>query len=165
MLFATQGTLTTSSTPSNSHQRSTEADARLDQRATFDMGFALIYVCALHGFSAAKVLLILYANYNLAKKLPRAYVPAASWICNIALLFANELCHGYSYSTIAQMVLPWPTDSKSNWGSFLDSYGGILPRWEILFNITVLRLISFNMDYYWSRGGGASSSLEVSRNA
>lgn len=27
---------------------------------------------------------------------------------------------------------------------------GILPRWHINWNITMLRLISFNMDYYWA---------------
>ena len=41
-----------------------EADARLNQRASFDFGFALIYLVALHGVSAAKVLLILYLNYQ-----------------------------------------------------------------------------------------------------
>ena len=30
-------------------------------------------------------------------------------------------------------------------------FQGAYPRWHILFNITMLRLISFNMDYYWSR--------------
>jgi len=48
-----------------------------------------------------------------------------------------------------------------NWGQVLDSYGGLIPRWEILFNITVLRLISFNLDYYWSFNFGSSSPLEV----
>jgi protein-cysteine N-palmitoyltransferase HHAT len=32
-------------------------------------------------------------------------------------------------------------------------------RWQILFNITTLRLISFNMDYYWSVTKG--TTLEV----
>lgn len=163
MLYAARGTaMPASRAPSPSHQNSSaDSDARLDQRATFDVGFALIYICVLNGSSAAKVLFILYANYQLATQLPRAYVPAATWICNIALLFANELCHGYSYASIVGAVLPWSADATSNWGAHLDSYGGMMPRWEILFNITVLRLISFNMDYYWSQGRRASSLLEV----
>jgi len=28
--------------------------------------------------------------------------------------------------------------------------GGLLPRWEVSFNITVLRMISYNLDYYWA---------------
>ncbi len=31
-----------------------------------------------------------------------------------------------------------------------DSIEGIYPRWHVGFNITMLRLISFNMDYYWA---------------
>jgi len=34
-------------------------------------------------------------------------------------------------------------------------------RWQILFNITTLRLISFNMDYHWSCTKG--TTLEVLR--
>lgn len=31
-----------------------------------------------------------------------------------------------------------------------DDYGGLLPRWHISYNISMLRLISFNMEYYWA---------------
>lgn len=31
-----------------------------------------------------------------------------------------------------------------------DSYSGLLPRWHVNFNITMLRLISFGMDYHWA---------------
>jgi len=31
-----------------------------------------------------------------------------------------------------------------------DAYSGIYPRWHVGFNITMLRLISFNMDYFWA---------------
>ena len=120
---------------------------------------------ALHGISAAKVFTILYVNYQVATALPRQYVPAATWIFNIAILFANELCNGYKFSSIASLILP-PETSKAggqsgNWGDWLDSYGGLIPRWEILFNICVLRLISFNFDYYWSLDHKVMSAVEV----
>ncbi|THW71295.1 glycerol:H+ symporter-like protein [Aureobasidium pullulans] len=143
---------------------SAAADARMEHRISFDVYFAIIFIFALHGFSALKVLLILYTNYKLATQLPKAYVPAATWIFNVGILFANELCHGYPMAEVAAFVLPSQTSAseKANqtpgWAGWIDSYGGILPRWEILFNITVLRLISFNLDYYWSLS--ASSSLE-----
>ena len=146
------------------------AEARLNQRVNFDLYFALVYLCALNGFSALKVLLILFTNFHLATRLPRQYVPAATWIFNIGILFANELCRGYPYAEMARLILPWsgsePTGtakgSQKTWGSYLDEYGGLMPRWEILFNITVLRLISFNLDYCWSLGRNGSNSLEVS---
>lgn len=146
-----------------------EANTRLNQRLTFDVSFAAFFIAALHGFSALKVLLILYINYTLAKRLPRVYLPAATWIFNIGILVANELYRGYQFGAIANFFLPWSASPESpstkdhqiNWGSTLDSYGGLVPRWEVLFNFTTLRLISFNFDYYWSYNRIGESSLEV----
>lgn len=138
-------------------KRSKDGPARLEQRASFDSVFALVYLVALHGFSSLKVLLILRLNYMIATRLPRNYVPAATWAFNIPVLFANELCQGYRYRSIAQHFFP-PLES---WGAWMDSYGGLLSRWEVLFNLTILRLISFNLDYYWSLEKNRSNSLEV----
>ena len=150
------------------------AETRMSRRVTFDLYFGVVFLLALHGFSALKVLLILYTNYYLAKHVPKEYLPTATWIFNIGILFANEFGKGYPFSTIASFVFPWSpsTDGQAdqkayaNWGTILDAYGGLIPRWEILFNITVLRLISFNMDYVWcldvfGQGNGSSSPVEV----
>lgn len=148
-----------------------EAEARLEQRASFDYTFAMIFLAALHGFSMFKVLAILYLNYSMATSLPRKYVPVATWVFNIGTLFANELAKGYHYKDIATLlsgsspflVKGVPVEGTLvTWGAWLDSWGGIMSRWEILFNITVLRLISFNLDYYWSQGYRSVSPIEVS---
>lgn len=145
-----------------------EAEERLNQRISFDYAFALPFLVILHGFSALKVLFILYINYNIATRLPRQYIPLMTWTFNIAILFANELCEGYKLKAIAGLLLAPSTGDSSapdsilvSIGSFIDSFGGIMPRWEILFNITILRLISFNMDYYWSLGQRGASPVEV----
>ena len=169
--------LATSSIPSSSSSsgtsghtsQSAQAEARLNRRLNFDLYFALVFLCALNGFSAIKVLVILYTNFALATRLPRQYVPTATWVFNIGILFANELCRGYPFAVVASFLLPWSTAQSSgagkgtqeNWGSWLDEHGGLMSRWEILFNITILRLISFNLDYYWGLGRSGSSSLEV----
>ncbi|KAI0895598.1 MBOAT-domain-containing protein [Annulohypoxylon nitens] len=145
-----------------------EADQRLNQRASFDFVFALIYLVALHGVSAIKVLTILYLNYQIATTLPRKSVPVATWVFNVGTLFANELSKGYRFGDIATLIAGAPVqnslpDSGStlvSWGRWLDSYGGLMGRWEILFNITVLRLISFNLDYYWSLDRRSYSPIE-----
>lgn len=142
------------------------AETRLTQRVQFDLYFGLVMLCGLHGFSALKVLLILYTNFCLATRMPKIYVPAATWIFNIGILFANELGKGYPFASIASLISPWSEasttkGSKNNWGSVLDSYGGLDPRWEILFNIKILRLISFNLDFCWSATRGGSSAIEV----
>lgn len=138
-------------------------EARLQQRASFDFGFALIFLTALHGFSALKILLILYTNFSIGTRLPRKYVPAATWIFNVGTLFANELSEGYKLTKIVTYIDPLGGDDTFlyDWAVFLESYGGVMPRWEILFNITVLRQISFNLDYYWSLDRRAGSPEEV----
>ncbi|KPM45838.1 Glycerol uptake protein 1 [Neonectria ditissima] len=145
--------------------------SRLDRRATFDYVFAYIFLIALHGISVLKIFFILYINYQIGKQLPRKYVPVATWIFNIGTLFSNELSNGYQFRNMASYISPpvmaivgnvmRPVDSDlMQLGAWFDSFQGILVRWEILFNITILRLISFNMDYYWSLDRNSSNSLE-----
>jgi hypothetical protein len=145
---------------------SAAADARLNQRISFDVPFSIIFLSALHGTSIFKIVAILYINYSIAKRLPRPYVPAVTWLFNVGILFANDLCNGYSYGTILGFFLPSSTVSDNqldnrNLGHTLDSYSGLIPKWATLFNFTILRLISFNLDYYWSLNSRGSNSLEV----
>ncbi len=153
---------------STQHVPVVDGDARLEQRASFDFGFALFFLTALHGVSALKIMLILYLNYSIATRLPKQYVPAMTWIFNISTLFANELCQGYKFAKIEEFLMSLLGSTTAShdvgiysWGDWLDGYGGIMPRWDVLFNITVLRLISFNMDYYWSLDRRAGSPVEV----
>jgi hypothetical protein len=141
-------TAKTSNGSAGSLSSSISVDSRLRQRTSFDLYFALLFIAVLHGFSALKILVILYTNFNIAMQLPKQAIPAATWLFNIGVLFANELAHGYRFTQIAETMLPFPMAIA--WAKSLDLYGGLIPRWEILFNITVLRLIAFNLDYYWS---------------
>ncbi|CAL3972291.1 unnamed protein product [Diplocarpon coronariae] len=141
-----------------------DGEARQEQRASFDFGFALVFLAALHGFSAAKVLAILWANYSIATRLPRNYVPYATWLFNVGILFANELCEGYQFAQLAAYIFPLngqpSVGPMHRWAQWLDDHGGIIPRWEVLFNLTVLRLISFNLDYYWAQERRSGSPIE-----
>lgn len=145
------------------------AEERKNQRISFDFWFALIFLTVLHGFSALKVLLILGINYKIATQLPRKYVPVATWVFNIAILLSNEIFQGYKFRNIA-LWLSGPQPPVENLvtgsptlvqlGTWLDSYRGLLSRWEVLFNITILRLISFNFDYHWSVNQRSGSPIE-----
>ena len=145
------------------------ADKRLRARTSFDVAFNLMFLFALHGSSAPKILLILYINFLIATKLRKSYVPVVTWTFNVAILFANELAEGYPYARIANALVPSTAEdalSGTAWGAFLDSYGGLQPRWDIHFNFTVLRLISFNFDHLWAaRLSGSSSPTEVQSSA
>lgn len=137
---------------------------QLAQRMRFDFVFGLVFITALHGISALKIFWILWMNYRIGKSLPRAYVPAATWTFNICILFANEICDGYPLEQIARLLAPGSGEKGSllvQWAQTLDGFGGIMPRWMVMFKVTVLRLISFNMDSYWSTDYAAASPIEV----
>ncbi|KAJ5959615.1 Membrane bound O-acyl transferase MBOAT [Penicillium vulpinum] len=141
-------------------------DAQLEQRMRFDFWFGLVFITALHGVSALKVLSILYINFRIGKDVPRSYVPTATWVFNICVLFANEFSGGYSLVRIAKVFAPGSGMSEDSttmlvqWAQTLDDLGGLMPRWEVLFKVTVLRLISFNMDRHWSVDYPAASPIE-----
>ena len=159
------------STPGESAKGSTWSsrdlgDTRLRRRVTFDLYFSCVFLTVLTGTSALKILLILYINFLIATWLPRKHIPTTTWVFNVGVLFANELCRGYPYAEIESLFfLPsLAGDEKavaSSWGAKLDSYGGLLPRWEVLFKLTILRLISFNFDYYWGAFRETSGNIEV----
>ncbi len=145
-----------------------EGDARLAQRVSFDLVFTFVLLPAFHGVSALKILVILSLNYCIATQLPRKYIPVVTWVFNIGTLFANELSEGYKLAKMVEYISPIAEAGLESgnfwrsWAWWIDSHGGLMRRWEVLFNITVLRLISFNLDYYWSLDRRGGSPIEVS---
>lgn len=105
----------------------------------FFLAFSALYLTGLHGTSIFKILFILTANYWIAKTSKGSRVgPLLTWIFNVLILFGNETYGGYRYASLHPSL------------AGLDAFRGIYPRWHISFNITMLRLVSFNMDYYWA---------------
>ncbi|KAI9459298.1 MBOAT, membrane-bound O-acyltransferase family-domain-containing protein [Boletus coccyginus] len=97
--------------------------------------FAILYLIGLHGTSILKIFIILTANYHVGKSFAGSRAgPIITWIFNFLILFANERNEGI------------PFFQPSPWFGTI----GLYPRWQISFNITMLRLVSFNMDYYWA---------------
>ncbi|CAG8226522.1 unnamed protein product, partial [Penicillium nalgiovense] len=150
----------------SNHSVIAAGETQLEQRMRFDFWFGLVFIVALHGVSAFKVLFILYINFRIGKDVPRSYVPTATWIFNLGILFANELSGGYSLERIAKVFDPGSGTSEDGATALvqlahtLDDLGGLMPRWEVLFKVTVLRLISFNMDNHWSVDYPAASPIE-----
>ncbi|KAI6108908.1 MBOAT, membrane-bound O-acyltransferase family-domain-containing protein [Pisolithus croceorrhizus] len=101
--------------------------------------FATLYLVGLHGTSTIKILTILTINYYIGKGLQGSRIgPLLTWIFNAFILFVNERNEGYHFSSLHPSL------------AALDVFEGLYPRWHISFNITMLRLVSFNMDYYWA---------------
>ncbi|KAF4597198.1 glycerol transporter [Pleurotus pulmonarius] len=105
----------------------------------FNLAFSILMLLALHGSSILKILLILTINFAIAKYCgPSKLAPWLIWTFNGAILLANDRYHGYVFGDILPAL------------SFLDEWDGLYPRWYISFNITMLRLVSFGMDYHWA---------------
>lgn len=121
----------------------------------FFLTFSALYLTGLHGTSIFKIAFILTANYWIAKTSGGSRKgPLLTWIFNVLILFANERYGGYRYASFHSSL------------KVLDAFQGIYPRWHISFNITMLRLVSFNMDYYWaynSRGGETLNSTSTEK--
>ncbi|KAI0091274.1 MBOAT, membrane-bound O-acyltransferase family-domain-containing protein [Irpex rosettiformis] len=108
----------------------------------FLLTFSLVMLTALHGTSILKMAVILSLNYAIAKSCRGSKLaPLLAWVFNGGVLFANEWGEGYRFGNIHPGLQSW------------DHWEGIYPRWHIIFNITMLRLVSFNMDYYWACNG------------
>ncbi|KAJ2906379.1 glycerol transporter, partial [Coemansia aciculifera] len=104
----------------------------------FPLLFATAFVVGLSGVSTVFILAITFGNYMLAKRLGGwRWAPAVFWAYNMAVLFANEYYKGYEFAHMAASL------------AWLDEWRGVLRRWDITFNITMLRMMSFAMDYHW----------------
>lgn len=122
----------------------------LSRRRLFDIIFALMFLTALHGLSVLKILFILLVNFLISYFHPSSTMnPIMTWVFNIGILFANERYRGYRFRDILPGLI---AGEGSGVGYAMDHVlnGGLLRRWEISFNITVLRLISYNLDHYWA---------------
>ncbi|KAF8751613.1 membrane-bound acyltransferase family [Rhizoctonia solani] len=116
--------------------KSTPGDSSGPSRTPFLLVFSLVMLAGLHGTSALKIIAILAANYWIAM----FKIPALTWVFNGAVLFTSNWYEGFRFGSVHGAL------------ASLDSIPGFYPRWHISFNITMLRLLSFNMDYYWAAG-------------
>jgi hypothetical protein len=74
----------------------------LARRVQFDVIAGVAFITALHGVSACKILFILSINYSIKHYLANGkYMPIATWVFNIAILFLNEWFQGYRVGNLA----------------------------------------------------------------
>ncbi|KAF8339791.1 MBOAT-domain-containing protein [Cantharellus anzutake] len=108
-------------------------------RAPFLLITSISLIFILHGASALKILGILILNYLLTKSSAgQRYGVYVAWSFNIFILFANKHYDGYRFESLHASL------------AFLDAFRGVYPRWSISFNVTILRLISFGLDFNWA---------------
>jgi len=65
--------------------------------------------------------------------------PYVLWVINLATLYCNEQFRGYGFAWVSKSL------------QFMDDEMVHAPvRWNIIFNMTILRIISFGMDFHWA---------------
>lgn len=108
-------------------------------RLSLSLVFSLLLLYGLHGYDTLKILVVVSLNYQLSKLTRRSRVnPFLTWSYNLTILLLSSKIQSTKFGEFS-------TNLK-----FLDNFSGILPRWHIHYNITMLRVMSFNLDYYWS---------------
>ncbi|KAF9286455.1 glycerol transporter [Mortierella alpina] len=121
-------------------------------RAYFFLAFAAVYLYFMYGSGILKIVAIVSANYAIAKLGGASrWMPALTWIFNLTILFLNESYRGYSFAALHDSL------------AWLDEHSGMNARWDVNFNFTMLRLVSFNLDYYWSLRQGPGNQLKEDR--
>ncbi|OWB57423.1 hypothetical protein B5S28_g3366 [[Candida] boidinii] len=116
-------------------------------KLTFDAIFGLVFLFGAHGFNCFKILFHVVLSYLIVRYSPNSYT--AKWILwtyGLSTLFINDKYRSVKYGDIIGVL------------SFMDGFKGIIPRWDVFFNFTLLRLLSFNLDYLKKKDSQDSSS-------
>lgn len=117
-------------------------------RISFDAVFACVFLLALHGVGFFKMLLLLYVNFRISRIPNKRVAYALTWVFGVGSLFANELFQGYPLGKIHPILDP------------LESiFTGLMPRWEVHFNFTMLRMVSFNVDYIRAKANAGAEKV------
>lgn len=126
-------------------------------RMMYILAFSVLFLAYLHGVCALHVLLLVTANWALSQVLigkSRRISMACVWISNLVLLVVIRITDGFLFTS----------------PGFFAEYRGVF-RWEICYNLTMLRMISYSMDMLWreteeeagARHTGASSCEDARR--
>lgn len=105
----------------------------------------------MNGSATAFILAIVSINYAISSLGTydrwRRVATIATWVFNCAVLLANERYRGYRWPDLLGTGVPG--GSQFYLVLWLETHRGLFP-WHGLFNMVVLRMISFNIDRAWS---------------
>lgn len=105
------------------------------KRTLFDLVFGIIYLVALHGTNVLKIAIHVCVMFALAKCIQDIRVARILlWAYGVLTLFINETLRNASFTS----VFPY-------------EFTGIVARWDVFYNFTLLRMLSFGLDYLEKR--------------
>ncbi|KNE63430.1 hypothetical protein AMAG_08560 [Allomyces macrogynus ATCC 38327] len=121
------------------------APTRPDVEFLYSLAFSLVFLAVAHGYHLVKLVAVLLINFALTHAVGSMRIaPVVTWTWSFGLLLAVAWTGGFRQLNVS------------------GGYGGLM-RWEITFNFCVLRMISFNMDYYWSLTDSSARLLQNHR--
>ncbi|KAL3236543.1 O-acyltransferase [Nakaseomyces bracarensis] len=104
----------------------------------FDALLGCFVLFGAHGVNSLRIaahMFILYSIAHLLKKWKKLAV-ILTWVYGISTLFINDNYRAYPFGQIWSILSPLDTMSR-----------GIIERWDVFFNFSLLRMISYNLDY------------------
>lgn len=117
-------------------------------RTVFRAALAVALLFAIHGANALKIIALSLAGFMLACTFRGSiFSPLLTWAFAMTTLWLLE----WHTLTFTRLGLPW-----------LDAHLGLYSRWHVIFNVSILRMISFNLDYYFSKKQ-SSATLFIKR--
>lgn len=104
----------------------------LRKRTVFDFLCGIIFLFGAHGFNSLRIIMHILINWAIGQYVSHKKIAIAlTWIYGILTLFLN---HWFRNTPLGI--------------DFIDGgFKGIVARWDVFFNFTMLRMLSFNLDY------------------
>lgn len=119
------------------------------RRTTFDLAFGIVYLFALHGTFVVKIALHVVIMYLMATRIPDTKVARISlWIYGVLTLFLNDKLRN----------VPLNIDAIDN------GFHGIIERWDVFYNFTLLRMLSFGLDHLEKKDNSKSDASTMPAN-
>ncbi|KAF3990257.1 hypothetical protein FT663_01035 [Candidozyma haemuli var. vulneris] len=119
------------------------------KRTVFDVSFGFIYLFVLHGVNVLKIFFHLVVMYSFAKRIHDSKkAKILLWVYGIATLFVNDRY--------------W--DASFHFGILDNGFKGIITRWDVFYNFTLLRMLSFSLDYLEKKDSTSLGLKPVSDN-
>ncbi|KAG5420746.1 GUP1 [Candida metapsilosis] len=102
------------------------------KRTHFDLVFGVVFLIGAHGVNVLKLSTHLAINYAIGKYIKDRKVAIwTTWIYGVSTLFLND----------------WYGMQKYGIPLLDSSFKGIIERWDVFYNFTLLRMVSYNLDY------------------
>ena len=114
-----------------------KVDNSLNAQLWYYVIFGLGHALYLHGGGILFLISMIAFNYILVILFIRTRgFPLITWFFNLSFLLITEYYHGYKFAWISESL------------GYLDGYQSVMD-WNRVNNLILLKVISFQMDYYW----------------